>query len=59
MASKYSLEKQMLQKIKRLEEITDAFFEEINYLKKELKNITEKILKRVEKDKISKIKKSI
>lgn len=57
MVKKPSPKEEVLQKIKRLERAYAEFSKEIDRLRKELKKITLKILKRVEEERISKIKK--
>lgn len=59
MAKKFSFQEEILQKISRLEKAYSKFSEEINYLRKELKKIGEQILKKVEEEKISKIRKQL
>lgn len=59
MVKKLSPKEEVLQKIKRLDKAYAEFLKKINHLKEELKKITQKILKRVEKEKISKIRKQL
>jgi len=52
-------EKEIAFKIKRIQEILNAFLEEIAPLEKEQVGIVEKILERVDKEKIEEIKKTL
>lgn len=57
MIQKTSLKEEILQKIKRLEEAYNEFSQKIELLRMELEKITKEILKRIEEEKISKVKK--